>query len=56
MAKLPHFYCPDNSCYFITTTTEGRTPIFAREENAAILWNTINNQRDRNVSGSWDSQ
>jgi len=46
MAKLPHFYL-ENQVYFITTTTEGRKPVFAKEEDALILWNVINNQRER---------
>jgi putative transposase len=46
MAKLPHFYL-ENQAYFITTTTEGRKRVFAKEENALILWNVINNQRKR---------
>ena len=46
MAKLPHF-CLENQSYFITTTTEGRKPVFTNAEDALILWNVINNQRER---------
>ena len=46
MTKLLHFYV-ENHCYFITSTTKDRSPIFADEENALILWNIINNQRER---------
>ena len=46
MAKLSHFYL-ENQAYFITTTTQGRESVFASEENALILWNIINNQRER---------
>jgi len=47
MSKLPHFYLEDY-CYFITTTTEGRNPVFADDKYALILWDVINNQRKRN--------
>jgi REP element-mobilizing transposase RayT len=36
MAKLSHFYL-ENQVYFITTATEGRKPVFAKEEDALIL-------------------
>ncbi|MBL7120084.1 MAG: transposase [Dehalococcoidia bacterium] len=46
MAKLAHFGAEDQ-CYFITTTTQGRKPVFVKQGNALILWSTINNQRQR---------
>jgi putative transposase len=46
MPKLPHFDAKDEA-YFVTTTTQGRRPVFATEESALILWSMISQQRDR---------
>ncbi len=44
MAKLPHF-TEDGSCYFLTSTTSGRKPIFKDNKYAQILCNIIYNLR-----------
>ncbi len=46
MAKLQHYF-QENGCYFVTTTTCGRSPVFTNSEYSLILWNLINYQRER---------
>ena len=45
MAKLPHFSI-ENSCYFLTSTTYERKPIFRNDNYAQILCNIIYNLRN----------
>ncbi len=45
MAKLPHFSV-ENSCYFLTSTTYERKPIFRNDNYAQILCNIIYNLRN----------
>jgi len=46
MSKLPHFLI-ENSCYFLTSTTYNRKPIFHNDHYAKILCNIIYNLRKR---------
>mgnify|MGYP000616249185 CR=1 FL=1 len=46
MSKLPHFLI-ENSCYFLTSTTYNRKPIFHNDHYAQILCNIIYNLRKR---------
>lgn len=46
MAKLPHILL-DGYCYFVTTTTQERRPLFKNQENACILSQLLYNQRKR---------
>ena len=46
MAKLPHFSI-ENSCYFLTSTTYERKPIFRNDNYAQILCNIIYNLRNK---------
>ncbi|MDP2726614.1 MAG: transposase, partial [Dehalococcoidia bacterium] len=46
MAKLEH-YEAENHCYFVTTTTEGRSRIFADKANCEILCNLLFSLRSR---------
>jgi REP element-mobilizing transposase RayT len=46
MAKLPHF-TEDGSCYFLTSTTYGRKPLFKIDRFAQILCNIIYNLRNK---------
>ena len=45
MGKLPHFSI-ENSCYFLTSTTYERKPIFRNDNYAQILCNIIYNLRN----------
>ena len=45
MGKLPHFSV-ENSCYFLTSTTYERKPIFRNDNYAQILCNIIYNLRN----------
>jgi REP element-mobilizing transposase RayT len=44
--KLTHFM-EENACYFLTSTTDGRKPIFTQYEYSQILCNIIYNLRNR---------
>jgi putative transposase len=46
MAKLIHFI-EENSCYFLTSTTYGRKPLFQIDQYAQILCNIIYNLRNK---------
>jgi len=46
MAKLAHF-TEENSCYFLTSTTYERKPLFRMDKYAQILCNIIYNLRNR---------
>ena len=46
MAKLIHFF-EENSCYFLTSTTYNRKPIFDNNKYAQILCNIIYNLRKK---------
>lgn len=46
MGKLPHFSI-ENSCYFLTSTTNERKPLFRNEKYAQILCNIIYNLRSK---------
>ena len=44
--KLIHFV-GENACYFLTSTTHKRKPVFNNHQNAEILCNIIHNLRNR---------
>jgi len=46
MGKLPHFSI-ENSCYFLTSTTNERKPLFRNVKYAQILCNIIYNLRSK---------
>src|SRR4030042_2053314 len=46
MGKLPHFSI-ENSCYFLTSTTNERKPLFRNDKYVQILCNIIYNLRNK---------